>query len=150
MSGSTITPGAIFELKSGPHILVRAVWFVFVGSWLSGLTMFVAWLLGLTVVGLPLTFYIVNRLPTVLTLRPRRERYQLVQGADGVHRYERIATEQSGFLIRLAYFLLIGWWLSGIWMFVAWLLCVSLVGFPLGLMMVNRVPFVITLHRGYA
>ena len=63
---------------------------------------------------------------------------------------ERIATEQTSFLIRVAYFLLIGWWLSGLWMAVAWLLCVTIIGFPLGIMMVNRVPFVMTLHRGYA
>jgi uncharacterized membrane protein YccF (DUF307 family) len=126
------------------------VWFVFIGSWLSGAAMFLAWALGLTVVGLPLTFYIVNRLPTVLTLRPRRERYLVVQGPDGVNRYERVPTDQTSLLIRIAYFLLVGWWLSGLWMAAAWLLCLSLIGFPLGVMMVNRVPFVITLHRGYA
>lgn len=97
-------PGAVVELKTGPNLLLRAIWFLFVGWWLS----------------------------------------------DGVLRYERIATAQTSFLIRLAYFLLIGWWLSGLWMFGAWILCVSIIGFPLGLMMVNRVPFVITLHRGYA
>jgi uncharacterized membrane protein YccF (DUF307 family) len=141
---------AVVELKTGPSMLVRAVWFVLIGWWLSGLAMGFAWFLGLTVIGLPLTFYIGNRLPTVLTLRPRRERYLLVQGADGVLRYERVATAQTSFLVRLVYFVLVGWWLSGIWMFVAWLLCVSIIGFPIGLMMVNRVPFVMTLHRGYA
>jgi uncharacterized membrane protein YccF (DUF307 family) len=145
-----MNPGAVVELKTGPSILIRAVWFVLVGWWLSGFAMALAWALGVTIIGLPLTFYIVNRLPTVLTLRPRRERFVLVQGQDGVHRYERIATDQTSFLIRVAYFLLIGWWLSGFWMAAAWLLCVSIIGFPLGLMMVNRVPFVITLHRGYA
>lgn len=144
------TSGVVVELKTGPGMLVRAVWFVFIGSWLSGLSMLIAWLLGLTVVGLPLTFYIVNRLPTVLTLRPRRERYAIIQGSDGVHRYERIATAQTSFVVRLVYFILVGWWLSGLWMFAAWILCVSIVGFPFGLMMVNRAPFVMTLHRGYA
>jgi uncharacterized membrane protein YccF (DUF307 family) len=145
-----VSTGALLELKTGPSLLVRAVWFVFIGSWLSGLAMLLAWAVGLTVVGLPLTFYIANRIPTVLTLRPRRELYQAVVGVDGVTRYQRVATEQSGLLVRLAYFLVIGWWLSGFWMAAAWLLCVSIVGFPLGLMMVNRVPFVMTLHRGYA
>jgi uncharacterized membrane protein YccF (DUF307 family) len=145
-----MTTGAIVEMKTGPSFLVRAVWFVVIGWWLSGLAMALAWGLGITIIGLPLTFYIVNRLPTVLTLRPRRELYRLVQGEDGIQRYERIATEQTSFVIRVAYFLLIGWWLSGFWMGAAWLLCVSIIGFPLGLMMVNRVPFVITLHRGYA
>lgn len=145
-----MTTGAVVELKTGPSMLVRAVWFVFIGWWLSGLSMFVAWLFGISIVGLPLTFYIVNRLPTVLTLRPRRERYLLVQGGDGIHRYERIATEQTSFVVRLAYFGVVGWWLSGFWMLAAWVMCVSIIGFPLGLMMVNRVPYVMTLHRGYA
>jgi uncharacterized membrane protein YccF (DUF307 family) len=147
---SAVNPGAVVELKAGPSILLRAVWFLLVGWWLSGFVMGIAWFFGLTVIGLPLTFYMANRIPTVLTLRPRRERYQLVQGADGVTRYERIATEQSSYLVRLVYFLLVGWWVSGFWMFAAWILCVSIIGFPVGLMMVNRVPFVMTLHRGYA
>jgi hypothetical protein len=33
---------------------------------------------------------------------------------------------------------------------VAWFLCATIIGLPLGLMMVNRVPFIFTLHRGYA
>jgi uncharacterized membrane protein YccF (DUF307 family) len=73
-----------------------------------------------------------------------------VTGADGSTRYERVETEQSPLLIRLAYFVLIGWWLSALWMGVAWFLCATIIGLPLGLMMVNRVPFIFTLHRGYA
>jgi uncharacterized membrane protein YccF (DUF307 family) len=146
----TMTSGTVVERKSGRTFVVRAVWFFLVGWWLSGLVMLVAWALGLTVIGLPFTFYLVNRLPTVLTLRPRSERYRIVQGADGIERYERVATQQTSLLIRIVYFLVLGWWLSGIWMGLAWLLSVSIIGFPLGLYMVNRVPFVITLHRGYA
>ena len=55
---------------------------------------------------------LVNRMPTVLTLRPRLERYEMVTDADGVTRYKRVATEQTIVLIRLAYFIVIGWWLS--------------------------------------
>ena len=75
---------AIVELKTGPSILVRAVWYVLIGWWLTGIVMSLAWFLAITVIGLPLTFYLVNRIPTVLTLRPRHEQYELVTGADGV------------------------------------------------------------------
>ena len=141
---------AIVELKTGPNMLVRVVWYLLVGWWLTGLAMAVAWAAGITLIGLPISFYIVNRIPTVLTLRPRRERYEMVTGADGIIRYQRIATEQTSALIRLAYFIAIGWWLSAFWMAAAWLLCVTIVGIPLGMMMVNRLPFVFSLHRGYA
>jgi len=143
-------PSAIVELKTGPSMLVRLVWYLLAGWWLTGLGMAVAWAAGITLIGLPISFYIVNRIPTLLTLRPRRERFTMVTGADGVTRFERIATEQTSALIRLAYFIVIGWWLSAFWMAAAWLLCVTIVGIPLGMMMVNRLPFVFSLHRGYA
>jgi len=141
---------AIVELKSGPHILVRIVWYLAVGWWLTGIVMGIAWLLAITVIGLPLTIYLVNRVPTVLTLRPRAQQFQLVTGADGVTRYQRLATEQSGLLVRLVYFLLVGWWASLAWTAVSYLLMLTVLAIPLGLMMVNRLPFVFSLHRGYA
>jgi uncharacterized membrane protein YccF (DUF307 family) len=88
--------------------------------------------------------------PTILTLRPRREHFALVTGADGVTRQERIATEQTSLLIRLLYFVVIGWWLSLLWMIASYFLMVTIIGIPLGLMMVNRLPYVFSLHRGYA
>jgi uncharacterized membrane protein YfcA len=40
---------------------------------------------------------------------------------------------------------LIGWWFSLIWSVVAWLLCVSIIGLPIGAWMFNRLPNVTTL-----
>jgi uncharacterized membrane protein YccF (DUF307 family) len=140
----------ILELKTGPHILVRVVWYLLVGWWLTGIAMAIAWLAGITIIGLPVSFYIVNRIPTTLTLRPRRERYALVTGADGVTRHERIATRQSSLLIRLLYFIVIGWWASALWMAGSYILMLTVIGIPFGMMMVNRLPFVFSLHRGYA
>lgn len=48
-------------------------------------------------------------------------------------------------LVRAVYFLLVGWWLTGLWLSVAWLLVVTVVLLPLGIKMINRVPFVLTL-----
>lgn len=91
-----------------------------------------------------------NGIPTVLTLRPRRERYAVVTGADGVMRYQRIATEQTSFLVRALYFIFVGWWLSLFWMIGSYLRMLTVIGIPLGLMMANRLPSVFTLNRGYA
>lgn len=146
MAGS----GSVVELKTGPHILVRIVWYLLIGWWLTGIVMAIAWLAALVIVGIPLSFYLVNRLPTILTLRPRREEYLVVTGADGVTRMQRIATRQTSLLLRIVYFVLVGWWASALWMAAAYVLMLTILGIPLGLMMVNRVPFVFSLHRGYA
>lgn len=141
---------SVMEVKTGPHILVRVVWYFLVGWWLTGFAMAVAWLAAIVIVGIPLSFWLVNRIPTVLTLRPRREQYLMVVGADGVTRARRLATPQTNALLRVAYFVLIGWWLSALWMALAYVLMLTIIGIPLGMMLVNRIPFVFSLHRGYA
>ena len=65
------SPVVIARHSDGPPFLVRALWFVFIGWWLTGLVNVLAYLIALTIIGLPLAFMIFNRLPTVLTLRPR-------------------------------------------------------------------------------
>ncbi len=49
-------------------------------------------------------------------------------------------------LLRLLYFFVIGLWLSGIWVTVAWVLSITIIGLPLGLWMLNRVPQITTLQ----
>ena len=44
----------------------------------------------------------------------------------------------------------VGWWASFLWMAVSYVLMLTILGIPLGMMMVNRLPFVFSLHRGYA
>ncbi len=140
----------VLEVKTGPHILVRIGWYLLVGWWLTGIAMAIAWLAALVLIGLPLSFWLVNRLPTLLTLRPRREAYRVVTGTDGVTHMERLATAQTGVLLRIVYFVLVGWWLSALWMAASYVLMLTILGIPLGMLMVNRIPFVFSLHRGYA
>jgi uncharacterized membrane protein YccF (DUF307 family) len=55
--------------ESSQHsLLVRAVWFVFVGWWLSWLWANVAAALSLTIVGVPVAIWMFNRLPYVTSL----------------------------------------------------------------------------------
>src|SRR5262245_27308896 len=35
-----------------------------------------------------------------------------------------------GLLVRALYFILFGWWFSGIWAVVAWILCLTIIGLP--------------------
>ena len=54
---------------------------------------------------------------------------------------------QPPFLLRALYFILIGFWFSLIWALLGWLFCVSIIGLPLGVWMLNRLPAVTTLMR---
>ncbi|MFB6185139.1 MAG: YccF domain-containing protein [Haloarculaceae archaeon] len=57
------------ETARGQHsLVVRALYFVFVGWWLSFLWANVAAMLAVTVVGLPVAFWMFNRLPYVTSL----------------------------------------------------------------------------------
>lgn len=138
MSNRTITIH-----QHGPNILLRLLYFVVIGLWLSGIWTAVAWFLCITILGLPLGLWMLNRVPQVSTLQPSR--HDLVIATDG--RIYQTRDEQVPFLIRAIYFLLIGWWFSGIWLGAAWLLCSSIIGLPIGFWMYNRVPTIITLAR---
>jgi uncharacterized membrane protein YccF (DUF307 family) len=127
---------------SGPNILIRVLWFVFVGWWLGGLVSAVAWLLVVVVIGLPLGLWIINRLPTLITLRPQEQTWRL--DADGILRRGK---QQHDFLLRAVYFVLIGWWLSGLWMGLAYLAVLTLIGLPIAFWMYGRVGAVTTLYR---
>jgi uncharacterized membrane protein YccF (DUF307 family) len=56
--------------------------------------------------------------------------------------------QESGvpLLLRILYFFLFGWWATGVWINVAWFLNAILIGLPLGVWMLNRVPQVLTLR----
>ena len=125
----------------GPHLLLRVLWFVLVGWWLGGILSAVAWFLNATIIGLPLGLWLINRLPTFITLRPQEQTWR-IDGGFAVR-----ATEQRPFLVRALYFLLIGWWLSGIWMAAAYLALLSIVGLPLAFWMYGRIGAVTTLYR---
>jgi uncharacterized membrane protein YccF (DUF307 family) len=56
------------------------------------------------------------------------------------------AAQGPGCLVRGLYFIFVGSWLGAIWMIIAWFLNVTIIGLPLGLSMLNRIPQVMTLR----
>jgi uncharacterized membrane protein YccF (DUF307 family) len=132
--------------KSGPGLLVRAFWFLFIGWWLTGLLTAVAWIAAITLIGLPLGIYLINRIPTYLTLRPRTIEVETTVANGLVQTIER-GRPQVAWYWRFAWFLLFGWWASALVMATAWLLCVLIVTLPIGLWIYNRVPFAASLYR---
>lgn len=127
----------------GRSLLVRAGYFLLVGWWLTGLWLSLAWLLVVSVVLLPVGIKMINRVPFVLTLKRRRANLTLVD-EDGV---VGSTTEQYALPVRAGYFLLVGWWASGVWTGVAYSLAATVVGLPLAVWMFDRLPFVVSLYR---
>ncbi|MDE2930194.1 MAG: YccF domain-containing protein [Chloroflexota bacterium] len=126
--------------QGSPNILLRFLYFIFIGWWLGLIVSVFAWAVNLTVIGLPLGLYLINRLPTMMTLRPqnqwRLEGDVLIQGA-----------KQHPFILRALYFLLIGFWFSGIWMAVAYVCLLTIIGLPIAFWMYGRIGAVTTLRR---
>jgi uncharacterized membrane protein YccF (DUF307 family) len=129
--------------NSGPGLLIRALYFILFGLWFSGIWAVVAWFLCVTIIGLPFGLWMLNRLPQITTLQPARS--DLVITATG--RVVEVGRPQHFFLLRAVYFLLIGWWLSAIWIAIAWALCASIIGMVIGFWMFNRTPAIVSLAR---
>jgi uncharacterized membrane protein YccF (DUF307 family) len=55
--------------------------------------------------------------------------------------------QQLPLVVRALYFLLVGWWASALWISLAYILFVSIIGIPFGVMMLNVIPTVVTLQR---
>jgi uncharacterized membrane protein YccF (DUF307 family) len=142
-----VTEGApVARRSAGPGLVVRTIWFLFVGWWLTGIVNVLAYLIALTIIGLPVAFMIFNRLPSVLTLRPRTVQATHAV-SDGVTYVTETAVPQRAFWKRALYFVLVGWWLGAVWSVLAWVLCVLILTLPLGIMMYNRLPAAMTLRR---
>jgi uncharacterized membrane protein YccF (DUF307 family) len=140
------TANVVQPHSSGPGFLIRAVWFIFIGWWLSGLVTVLAYVLCVTIIGLPIGFALFNRLPAVLTLRPRSEHY-VTEVRDGVTYVTGGSVPQLPMWLRAIWFLLVGWWLGAIYSGAAWLLCVIIITLPIGLLLYNRIGAVMTLLR---
>ena len=140
--------------KSSPGFLVRALWYIFIGCWLGFFWLNVGYLLCFTVVGLPLGLIMLNRLPWVLTLRPTSQNVNVNVSttanmtANTTTTMVNIGgTQQYSMLVRALYFVFIGCWAGYIWACIGYVLCLCIVTIPLGLVMLNRLPAVITLRR---
>jgi len=137
----------ILVTKNNPGCLVQILWFALVGWWLGEIWMAVAWFLMVTVVGAPLGVAMLNVLPHVIALRGDRTAVEVLEFGD-----EKVFTRpthvpQRSMVFRVLYFVLIGWWVSALWMEAAYAVCLSIIGLPLGFWMFDQVPGLLTLRR---
>jgi len=132
--------------NTGPNLFVRAVWFIFFGSWLGVLTLAAAHIATVTIIGIPLGFWLYNRVPSVATLRPRTQEMN-VRSVDGVTFVETSNQAQLPLWQRLLYFILVGWWLSTIWYALALVIAIGIITLPISVMMLDRIGGIATLHK---
>lgn len=142
------TQSVRYEQEKGPGLLIRALYFIFVGLWLGGIWTTVAWVLVVSIIGLPIGLMMLNRIPQVMTLKPvRTNRYMHQVNGQWVMR--ETTKPQASFLARVVYFVLIGWWFSALWLAAAWAISGFTLGLglPLSFWMFDRVPAITTLSR---
>lgn len=132
--------------KSGPGCLLQILWFIFIGWWAGQLWIGIAWLLMLTVVGIPLAVMMMNKVPQVIALRGESTTLT-VTSVGGETVVSAAQVPQHNIILRAIYFLLIGWWLSAIWMELAYIICLTIIGLPIGFWMFDKVPTLVSLRR---
>lgn len=123
-------------------LIFRILWFIFIGWEVTGIWIFVAWIFNVTVIGLPIGLWMIDRVPLVLTLQTPRG--MVIKDNYGDH---FVGSNQLPFIVRAIYFLVIGWWASLFWATAGWLLCLTIIGIPFGILMLNGLPAVTTLRR---
>ncbi len=130
----------VLEQRSRPGCLVQLLWFIFVGSWLGPAWVLIAWVLMVTVIGAPIGVAMINNIPQIIALRGRRVLQVLPSG-------QITEAPQVNIVVRALYFVLVGWWLSALWMGLAYLLCITIVFMPLGFWMFDLTPTILSLKR---
>ena len=126
--------------SNNPGCLIQIVYFLLIGWWLGGAWVIVAWVLMVTILGLPIGAAMLNDVPQVMALRGRR--VVEVQASGAVR-----DAPQISMLLRIPYFLLVGWWASALWLSAAYALCMSVIGIPIGFLMFDLTPAIVSLKR---
>lgn len=128
-------------MADSPNLVVRAIWFVVVGWWLTGVLLTAAWLLNLTVVGIPVGIKFINWVPKALTLKNTDRD----DGPGESVEIGKSSGDSPNLLVRGVYFVLIGWWASAIYTLIAYLTCLTVIGLPIGVKLFNYLPKVVSL-----
>ncbi len=108
--------------------------------------MMFAWFMAATIVGLPIAFATFNRVPMIQTLRPRTITTK-VTTEGGVTVVTQGTADQLAMWVRAIWFIFVGWWLGLIVTLIAWVASVLIITLPLSIILIDRLPEVITLQK---
>lgn len=120
-------------------LAIKGVYFLLIGVWMSQLWIALAWMLSLTVVGLPLSSMLLSYLPQIAFLSNQKVKMVPLSKPQGA--------SPVPLIVRAAYFVFFGWWLSLLWMQLAWVAGLTVVGLPISRAMVGLTPMIATLAR---
>lgn len=133
------------QQNNSPSWVIRIIWFIFVGWWLSAIFMVIG-LVGIASIILsPIGFWFINRVPWAQTLRQRSTRFSYLE-QNGQMVLTQHAPQQYPWPIRLLY-LPIGFVLGLFWLSIAWSISIPIISLPISIWMVDRAPSIITLER---
>lgn len=137
------------EIKTNqnPGCLVQILWFAFVGWWLGQAWMVAAWVCMVTIIGIPLGVWMLNRIPKVIALRESSSVVRITTRPDGSIRKEAVEIRQVNIVLRALYFVLIGWWFTALWLELAYAISMTVIGLPIGFWMFDLAPALLTLKR---
>jgi len=136
----------IEQEDSSPSLIFRAVWFLLIGWWATGVWLTVAWVLNLTIIGMPIGIKMINVVPKVLSFKNRPVQNEVIS-EDGEVTVKQGSREQRSIVVRGIYFILVGWWLSGIWISIAYLVTLTVIGLPVAIWMYGKLPFLVSLYN---
>ncbi|HZR39489.1 MAG TPA: hypothetical protein VFB12_05190 [Ktedonobacteraceae bacterium] len=139
-------PTVINVKSSNPGILIRAIWFICIGWWFGLIWLHIGYALCATGLFLPVGLMMLNRLPSVLTLKAE-DRQSLIVLTERSRVVVYVGGPQVDFVLRVLYFLLVGWWAGYLWALTGYLFCFTIFLMPLGVMMLNQLPEVLTLRQ---
>lgn len=136
-----MTVQKVGDVQEGPGMLIRFIWMLVIGWWLSGLFYFVGAILTLLIVTAPLGMIVIQKIGWAFSLY---QESSLIYVSDGQTTMV-MEKQQTSFIVRFLYFFFIGWWIGGIALFVAWMLGITIIGLPLSFMIMNRLGKIMTL-----
>lgn len=140
----------------GPNILIttqkqqvpfilRAVWFCFIGWWLSAVFIIVGYFCCAAIILVPVGFWFLNRVPQAQTLRMRNTEFHATQ-KDGITHLAEGRVAQVPWYYRAIYFPL-GLLFGAVWLVAAWVISLLIITLPLSIWMIDRSPAIISLQR---
>ena len=134
-----------FSSSQPVPFLIRVIWFFLVGWWLSGIFIVAGYLFTASIVGIPIGFWFLNRVPQAQTLRTRGHDLVLTWD-EGATRVFASGRQQVPWPIRALWFP-VGLVLGAFWLAIAWALGAAIITLPISVWMINRAPEIITLQR---
>jgi len=132
----------VIQEETGPNLILRILWMLFVGWWLSGIFYIVGAILTLLIVTAPLGMIVIQKIGWAFSLY-QESKYQTGYTASG--QAIQIEKQNANFIIRFLYFLFFGWWVGGIALVVSWIAGITIIGLPLTFYINNRLGKIMTL-----